>query len=313
MIVFGPVPSRRLGKSLGINNIPPKVCSYSCVYCQLGETKKLQAERRKFYKVKKIIREIKKKIEQRKEKREVIDFLTFVPDGEPTLDLNIGQEIKSLKDLDIKIAVITNGSQLWRENVRKSLYDVDYVSVKIDAINEDIWRKINQPHNSLDHDILLNGIKDFSEVFKGKLVTETMLIKNINDGKNEVRRIGSFISSLKSSESFLSIPIRPPAENWVKIPSGKIINQAYQIFKEKGLSVKCLTEYEEDDFTSTGNIEDDLLSIMSVHPMRRESIEKILKKRNADWKKVKKLLDKGKIVKVDYGKEEFYLRDFSKR
>jgi len=99
--VFGPVPSRRLGRSLGINNIPPKICSYSCVYCQLGRTLRMEIERRAFYEPEELIRAVRERVEELREGGERIDYLTFVPDGEPTLDSNLGEEIAALKDLGI--------------------------------------------------------------------------------------------------------------------------------------------------------------------------------------------------------------------
>jgi len=110
MIAFGPVPSRRLGRSLGINNIPPKICTYSCIYCQLGRTIKMQVEREGFYEPEQILDSVRDKVERARESEESIDYLTFVPDGEPTLDVNLGCEIELLEPLGLKTAVITNGS-----------------------------------------------------------------------------------------------------------------------------------------------------------------------------------------------------------
>jgi len=104
-IAFGPVPSRRLGRSMGINNIPPKICTYSCIYCQLGRTLKMQVERKKFYDVEEVVEDVKNKVKEAEKAGEHIDYLTFVPDGEPTLDINIGEEINELRQMGIKIAV----------------------------------------------------------------------------------------------------------------------------------------------------------------------------------------------------------------
>ena len=125
-IVFGPVPSRRLGRSIGINNIPPKTCSYACVYCQLGKTSRMMAGREFFYDPEKIINAVKLKIKHAREKDESVDYLTFVSDGEPTLDCNLGKEIELLKSFGIKIAVITNASLIWREDVRQDLQKADW-------------------------------------------------------------------------------------------------------------------------------------------------------------------------------------------
>ena len=149
-IAFGPVPSRRLGKSLGINNIPPKICPYSCVYCQLGRTHNMQVAREEFYNPEEILYAVEKKVKESLERKEPIDYLTIVPDGEPTLDIDIGKEIELLQTLGIKIAIITNSSLIWDKKVRDDLSKADWVSVKIDAISQDIWHKIDRPHGSLN-------------------------------------------------------------------------------------------------------------------------------------------------------------------
>ena len=143
MITFGPVPSRRLGRSLGINNIPPKVCTYSCVYCQVGKTRRMQVERCPFYEPEGIFKSVRKQVLKAKKRGESIDYLTFVPDGEPTLDTNLGDEIDLLKSIGIKIAIITNASLIYREDVREDLMKADWVSLKLDSIRKASWRKIN--------------------------------------------------------------------------------------------------------------------------------------------------------------------------
>ena len=121
---------------LGINNIPPKICSYSCIYCQIGRTDSMSISRKEYYSPNQIFDEVGKKVTKLRNSNEQVDYLTFVPDGEPTLDINLGKEIELLKQLGIKIAVITNSSLLWDENVRKNLMNADWVSVKIDSVNE---------------------------------------------------------------------------------------------------------------------------------------------------------------------------------
>ncbi|GAJ21277.1 unnamed protein product, partial [marine sediment metagenome] len=171
MLTFGPIPSRRLGRSLGINNIPPKICTYSCVYCQIGKTSNMKIQPQVFYPPSQIFNEVQKKVEKSREKGESIDYLTFVPDGEPTLDINLGQEIKLIKSLGIKIAVITNASLMEQEQVRKNLKEADLVSLKIDSTEEEVWKKINRPHRNLHLDSLLEGILEFARTFRGKIIT----------------------------------------------------------------------------------------------------------------------------------------------
>jgi len=155
---YGPVPSRRLGKSLGVNNIPAKVCTYSCVYCQVGRTTQMQNDRRFFYEPEDIFRDVQHRFVKANEASEKIDYLTFVPDGEPTLDVNLGKEITLLKMLEMPVGVITNSSLLWRDDVREELGKADWVSLKIDAVQEAIWRQINRPHKAIRLSLILEGM-----------------------------------------------------------------------------------------------------------------------------------------------------------
>jgi len=313
MIAFGPVPSRRLGQSLGINNIPPKICTYSCIYCQLGRTWNMQIKRDAFYKTEEISRDVKRKTEEAKEREESIDYLTFVPDGEPTLDINLGREIKQLRPLGIKIAVITNASLLWREDVRDELRKTDWVSLKIDAVSQGIWYRINRPHESLKLRKILEGASEFSRMFHGDLVTETMLIRDVNDDTEELQKVADFIVKLNPNRSYLSIPIRPPAEKWVTPATEHNINIAYQIFKGRGLDAEYLIGYEGNAFAFTGNVEEDLLSITSVHPMREEGVKEFLRKANAGWEVITELISKKKLIEVEYHGKKFYVRKIRRR
>jgi wyosine [tRNA(Phe)-imidazoG37] synthetase (radical SAM superfamily) len=248
MIAFGPVPSRRLGRSLGINNIPPKVCTYSCVYCQVGKTRRMQVERCPFYEPEDIFKNVRKQVMKAKKKGESIDYLTFVPDGEPTLDANLGHEIDLLKSMGIKIGIITNASLIFREDVRKDLMKADWVSLKIDSIRKSSWRRINRPHRDLKLALILKGMLEFSKHFRGKLVTETMLIHSININTDLFEEMAQFLTRLNPAKAYLAIPTRPPAENWVRPPVPEDINIAFQVFHEKLDQVEYLIGYEGDAF-----------------------------------------------------------------
>jgi len=312
MLTFGPVPSRRLGRSLGINNIPPKICSYSCIYCQIGKTSNMKAQLQVFYPPSQIFNEVQEKIKKSKEKGESIDYLTFVPDGEPTLDINLDQEIKLIKSLGIKIAVISNSSLIDQKQVRENLKEADLVSLKVDSVEEEIWRRINRPHRNLHLDSLLEGIIEFAQTFRGKIITETMLIRDINDDSQHIERVADFLAQLKPSRSYLSLPIRPPADRWVQSPSEEVVNKSYNLFKEKIDQVECLIGYEGNAFAFTGNVEEDLLSITSVHPMREEALKDFLKRAKSDWSTIVKLINKGQLVETDYKGNKFYIRKFKK-
>ncbi|MCK4241347.1 MAG: radical SAM protein [Candidatus Atribacteria bacterium] len=312
MLTFGPIPSRRLGRSLGINNIPPKICSYSCVYCQIGKTFKMKVQPQIFYSPSLILKEVQDKVKKSKEKGEPIDYLTFVPDGEPTLDINLGQEIKLIKSLGIKIAVITNASLIDQKQVRENLKEADLVSLKIDSTEEEIWRRINRPHRNLHLDSLLEGILEFARTFKGKIITETMLIKNINDNSQHIERVADFLAQLKPSRSYLSLPIRPPTERWVQAPPEEMVNQSYYLFKDKIDQVEYLIGYEGNAFAFTGEVEEDILSITSVHPMREEALRDFLKRAKSNWSVIDRLIKQGQLVESEYKGHKFYIRKFPK-
>ncbi len=312
MITFGPIPSRRLGRSLGINNIPPKICTYSCVYCQVGRTIQMQVHRKDYYDPVKILKDVQTKIEKVQASGDTIDYLTFVPDGEPTLDINLGQEIEMLGEFGIKIAVITNASLLWREDVRQELLNADLVSVKVDSTQEDVWRKINRPHPGLNLDCILNGILAFAKVYEGDLITETMLVKDLNDGESQVKDIARFISDIEPINAFLAIPTRPPAVDIIRSPNEEIINRDYQIFSEYLDHVEYLIGYEGNAFTYTGDVEEDILSITAVHPMREDAIANILARSNTNREIIEKLITEEKLIEIEYLGKKFYLRKFFK-
>jgi wyosine [tRNA(Phe)-imidazoG37] synthetase (radical SAM superfamily) len=312
MIAFGPIPSRRLGRSLGINHIPPKTCSYSCVYCQLGRTDKMRAERQAFYEPQEIVQAVREKVEKTRAAGEAIDYLTFVPDGEPTLDVNLGREIELLRPLGIKIAVISNSSLIWREDVRADLGKADWVSLNVDSVQEEVWHQIDRPHGSLALDAILDGMLTFADEYDGVLTTETMLIDGPEmrkaDGAENVRAIADFLARLEPDKAYLAIPTRPPAEPWVRPADEQAINRAYQVLSEKAPHVEYLIGYEGNEFAFTGDVEDDLLSITAVHPMREDAVEDFLARAGADWDPVQKLIEQEQLIRIEHDGQTFYMR-----
>lgn len=309
-IAFGPVPSRRLGRSLGINNIPPKSCSYSCLYCQVGTTKGQTVEPRHFFTPEEIFREVSARVMKAHSMDEPIDYLTFVPDGEPTLDVNLGKTIKLLRPLNIPIAVISNASLLSREDVRDAISKADWVSVKIDSIDAGIWKQINRPHESLQLRDILDGICKFAQQFGGQLVSETMLVDGINDSQDSVSGVADFLQEIGLSKAYLSIPTRPTAEIGIHPPGELVVNRAYQIFDNRLPHVEYLIGYEGDAFTFTGNIRQDLLSITAVHPMRESAVRDLLVRAKADWSLVSELITEGMLKEVEYLGKRYYVRRF---
>ena len=312
MKAFGPIPSRRLGQSLGINNIPPKICSYSCVYCQLGKAIIMDTERKAYFDPDELVDEVREKIRQVHAMGDKIDYLTFVPDGEPTLDLNLGKEIRMLKDTGIKIAVITNSSLLWREDVRQDLATADWVSVKVDSVLPETWKKTDRPHKNLDLNRIRQGVLQFADEYQGTLMTETMLVKGYNDDRESIMITATCLEKIAPHTAYISIPTRPPAVSGAMPAGEEAINFAYQEFMQHVQHVELILGYEGNAFAFTGNVEEDILSITAVHPMRREAVEELLHKAGADWKVIEKLIHREKIMETEFNGHKFYLRKLKK-
>jgi wyosine [tRNA(Phe)-imidazoG37] synthetase (radical SAM superfamily) len=308
MIAFGPVPSRRLGRSIGINHIPPKTCSYSCVYCQVGRTSRLRTARRAFYAEDNIVADVARKVNGAQAANERVDYLTFVPDGEPTLDISLGRVIERLKPLGIKIAVISNGSLLWRADVREALAAADWVSVKVDAVHPDVWRRVNRPHRSLWLSAVLEGMLTFAEAYRGELCTETMLVRDVNDDGAHLADVAAFLAQLRPTRAYLAVPTRPPAEPWAGPPQEGVINRAFQELRSRLEHVELLIGYEGNEFASTGNPAEDLLSVTAVHPMREDAVQLLLARSDAEMSVVRALIAGGQLVETAYDGHRFYTR-----
>ena len=271
----------------------------------------MQIKRNAFYKPEEILNQVERRIKKVRNVGESIDYLTFVSDGEPTLDINLGLEIELLRQFGIKIAVITNASLIWLQDVRQELAKADWVSLKVDSTCEEIWRKINRPNTGLRLASILDGILEFAKVHNGELVTETMLVKNLNDDDEHVKEVVDFLARLKPAKAYLAIPTRPPSEAWVEPPDENAINRAYQIFTERISGVEYLIGYEGNAFAFTGNVDEDLLDITAVHPMREEAVKKLLLKAKVDWSVIDRLIAQDKLVETKYKHKKFVMRKSS--
>lgn len=308
MIAFGPVPSRRLGRSLGINHVPPKLCTYSCTYCQVGRTNRLGTSRRRFLTVAELTAAVDRKLNAAGERREPVDYLTFVPDGEPTLDASLGAMIEALRPYGIPIAVVTNGSLLSCADVRRELARADWVSLKIDTVDEQRWRQVDRPHGRLNLSTILDGMRQFAAGFPGCLVTETMILAGSGDSEADLRATASFVGSLRPETAYVAVPTRPPAEPWVEPAAPASVLRAYEVFRALAGRVELLVGYEGDAFASTGRPREDLLAITAVHPMREEAVARLLRRAGAPVTLVDDLVRRGDLVPVDYGGHRFFLR-----
>jgi wyosine [tRNA(Phe)-imidazoG37] synthetase (radical SAM superfamily) len=307
-LTFGPVPSRRFGQSLGLNTIPPKTCSYACVYCQVGKTNRLTIRRERLCEPSELAAHVTVAVARLRERRERVDYLTFVPDGEPTLDTFLGEQLRALRPLGIPIAVITNASLLSRDDVRRDLDGADRVSVKVDAVRHETWRRIDRPHGDLRLEAVLDGVLQFSRSFHGELDTETMLVEGVNDSTDDLRPLAAFLERVAPAKAYLSIPTRPPAVEGVRPATEEALVQAYEALTATLPHVELLTGYEGTEFASSGDARADLLAITAVHPMRADQVQTLLDRCGATWDVVEWLTRQGSLKEVAYGNQRFYVR-----
>ncbi len=307
-MTFGPVPSRRLGRSLGINNIPPKHCSYACIYCQVGPTPATEIEPHPFFSPQEIHQRVAARLETLAAAGERVDYLSFVPDGEPTLDSHLGESIQALKALGLPIAVISNASLLWRHDTRAALAGADWVSVKVDSLDPAKWRRINRPHPDLDLLTVLDGIRSFAREYTGTLSSETMLVAGLNDTQAEIDSLGQWLVQTGIRRAWLAVPHRPPSVAAVGMPDESVMIQAWLTFCQHGLDAELLTGYEGDAFSLAGDPARELLAIAAVHPLRQSALEALLGRAGAEFSLLERLLREGLLKQVQHAGETFYMR-----
>ncbi|MFP3231905.1 MAG: radical SAM protein [Acidilobus sp.] len=311
---FGPVRSRRLGLSLGVNNVPYKTCSYSCIYCQLGRTTNLSVERRCFFDWREIVGDVKRFVQ---EQRPALDYITFVPDGEPTLDACIGKEIGALKgELGARVAVLTNASLLWAPEVAEGLMDADLVSLKVDAVSERLWRQVNRPHPSLVLGKVLEGMAEFSRSFRGTIITETMLVRGVNTSREDLEAVARFIGQLSPAKAYIAVPVRPPAEPFAEPATEEEIVVAYAAFSQVlgGERVELTVSQEPPPERVYGDPEAWLLNTTSVHPLRYDYALKVLGSAVKEPERIiEGLVEAGLITKVEFQGHTYLVRRFTRR
>lgn len=300
--VYGPVPSRRLGQSLGISPIPSKTCNYNCIYCQLGKTTNLTNQRKRFFNPQDILSEISNAINQKGK----IDYITFVGEGEPTLSKDLGFLIAETKKItSIPIAVITNGSLLSSRIVREEMRKADVIMPTFDAGNSKLYRSINRPHKEIYFNDLVTGLKKLRQEFSNELWIEVMLIKGINDSVKNLEEIRVFLDRFFPNQVQINIPSRPPMEQWVGIPNheslnlGKIILQSSQI-----LPLDEVGTFGSSLFSTP---KDAILSITKRHPLHYNQALEIIHQFNIDKPEVylKMIVAKQVIKILEYRKKKF--------
>ncbi len=269
--IFGPVPSRRLGFSLGVDVVPFKTCSLDCIYCQLGRTTNKTIQRKEHVASGSVLSEIEEVLRQGKR----IDYVTFSGSGEPTLNSGIGKMISRIKKLtSIPVAILTNGTLLYQARIREDLMGADLVIPSLDAVTQGIFETVNRPHPSLKIEEVITGIDTFSQDFGGKVWLEIVLVKGINDSLEEIERVARVTGKMNLERIQLNTVVRPPAEEFAGPLSREDLENVKTVLGEK---CEIIAEFKRPTQRAQEvDVEKKILSMVKRRPLRLVDISRSL-------------------------------------
>jgi len=302
LYIYGPVPSRRLGYSLGVDILPFKTCSLDCIYCQLGTTEQKTVQRKTFFNINTILNQIKKAIatDQR------IDTITFSGSGEPTLNVLIGKLIREIKKItSIPVAVLTNSTLFTNKTVRGALSQADLVVPSLDAATQEIFNRMNRPHPSLKIQKIIEGMIKFRQEFTREIWLEVLLVKGVNDSSSHIQKLKKLIAEINPDRIQLNTVVRPPAEKSAHPLSSQELKKMRKIFGKKAEVVAKFSRIQH--LSVSQNLEEAILSIVARRPITLSDMSKSLgKHKNELTKYCDFLLEEGKIKVLTYEGKKFY-------
>lgn len=303
--LFGPVPSRRLGISLGIDPIPFKTCTFNCVYCECGGTTNLTTKRKEYIPVKDVINELKDYLD----KNPKLDYITFSGSGEPTLNIGIGKIIEFLKSNYpyYKIAVLTNGSLLFEKSVRNEIIGADLVMPSLDAVSEQAFRRINRPPKSLEIQKIISGLIEFRKEFEGQIWLEVFIVPGLNDTDNELKLLKDAIKKIKPNSVQLNSLDRPGTSSWVQPVSKNDMERIASFFQD--LPVEIIADFKprEQIVSFDFNIEERILATIKRRPCTAEDLSETLGIHiNEVNKYLQTLLERGRIESQNLERGAFF-------
>ena len=265
--VYGPVPSRRLGQSLGVDPIPFKTCNYNCVYCQLGRTRPLTCKRNDYLPPQEVLAQVGEALARHK--AQGVDYVTLVGQGEPTLCASLGGIIRGIAEMTpLPIAVITNGALLCQPEVREALYAAQVVMPSLDAADQASFRRINRPCPGLQIEKIIEGMAEFRQSYDGEVWVEVMLLEGLNDDEAHVKGLRQALERIGPQRVQINVPVRPPAEAWVQIPTEDALMRAKALLGEVA---EVVVPYEgRFELDETQGLAESILAIIRRHPMREE-------------------------------------------
>ncbi len=291
---FGPVPSRRLGRSLGVDFLPFKTCSYDCIYCQLGRTTVKTVERREYVPVAAVVREVEEKLKTISPP----DYITLSGSGEPTLHSGIAEVIAGIKEIStIPVVVLTNGSLLWVDEVRRAISGADLVIPSLDAGSEETFARVNRPHSGISFHDMAEGLRAFREEFTGPVWLEVFITGGVTDSEDEIKRIKDLVDRIAPARIQLNTTVRTPAETYAGLVPRKRMEEIATFFSG---NCEVIADYrgvhDHSEFSSTG---ENVLELLRLRPCSVDDISSGLGlHRNETVKYVQDLMDK-KLIHME--------------
>ncbi|HYA92748.1 MAG TPA: radical SAM protein [Thermodesulfobacteriota bacterium] len=301
--LYGPVPSRRLGRSLGIDLVPHKICTYDCIYCQIGSTTEKTPIRKEYAPVKEILEEVTSFL---KGEISSVDHLSLSGSGEPTLHSHIRSVIEGIKAItSIPIAVITNGSLLYNEEVRQDLLRADIVLPSLDAVSADVFMKINRPAPGFTVEKVIEGLVEFRKVYKGQIWLEILFCKGVNDGKEELSRVKKVVDRIQPDRIHLNTVVRPPSEKGAVPLNQKEMEEIMVFFGEKA---SVISEFDRHPpMVSERDIKQEILEILKRRPLSASDLSKGMGISKDELERyIKPLMEEGKIQSRPFGNSIYY-------
>lgn len=298
--IFGPVPSRRLGRSLGVDLVPLKTCTYDCIYCQLGRTTNKTAERKEWVCLKGVIAELKKKLDTRP------DYITLSGSGEPTLFSRTDELIRRIKDItDIPVAVLTNGSLLWLPEVRSSIMKADVVIPSLDAGDNQLFQYVNRPHSDITFSKMLEGLVKFRDEYTGKYWLEVFILDGVNTAEAQIKKLADCIKRIGPDRVQVNTVTRPPTEDFaVAVPPERLKVVACKLYKNAEVIADYHGVHKQQDFSVRC---EDVLILLKRRPCSVGDIAAGLSlHRNEVLKYIEELSRQGKIDAEMQGGRLYY-------
>jgi len=301
--LYGPVPSRRLGRSLGIDLVPHKICTYDCIYCQIGKTTERTLTRKEYIPVKEILEEVKGFLE---EETSSIGHLSLSGSGEPTLHSKIESIIGGMKAITpIPVAVITNGSLLYEKELRESLLQADIILPSLDAASAETFKKINRPRSEISIDKVIEGMAEFRKVYKGQIWLEILFCKGVNDLQSELILMREAVNRIQPDLIHLNTVVRPPFESWAVPLNRQEMEEMRAFFGEKA---SIISEFDRHPPVVVGeDIQEEMLKILKRRPLSLSDLSNGMGVPENEIEKVlQPLLFEGKIRARFFGGSIYY-------